>query len=115
MPDGTVDLGTLRWWIRAELPPGQMRVALGLVCLPEDAVAYTDIAEGLGINLGTVHTHMRRIRIRHPALHAAIMAERRRQLAARHALVVEERRERSLRWGRRRHAARFMRSTAHGP
>jgi hypothetical protein len=105
-------LSDLRWTIRTELPRGQARVALGLLCLPEDPVSYRDVAEGLGVHVGTVHTNMRRSRIGHPGLHAKIMAERRRQLAIRHAAVVDERRKRSLLWGRRRYAARYR--DAHG-
>jgi hypothetical protein len=70
-------------------------------------VAYADTAAGLEIHRGTVSTHLARIRRLHPELYTALMAERHRQLAARHALVLEERRRRSLRWGRRRYAARF--------
>jgi hypothetical protein len=109
-PSCEVDL--LRTRIRAELPRGQARVALGLLCLPDDPISYPIIAEAFGIHLGTVHTHLRRIHRRHPDLYASIMAERRLQLAARHEAIVEERRLRSLRWGRRRYAARYR--EAHG-
>ena len=59
-------LGDLRWRIATELPRGQARVALGLLCLPVDPVAYSDIAAAFGISLGTVHTHLRRIYRRRP-------------------------------------------------
>lgn len=98
------ELDLLRLRVRAELPRGQARVVLGLLCLPEDPISYGDIAEALQIHVGTVHTHMRRVRVRHPDLYGAVMAERRRQLAARHEAVLQDRRERSLRWGRRRYA-----------
>ncbi len=97
----------LPWRLRHELPRGQARVAIALICLPEDPVSYRDVADGLGIHLGTVHTHLRRIRQLHPCVYAALMDERRRQLAERHSAIVEERRLRSLRWGRRRYAARY--------
>jgi hypothetical protein len=106
------DLLYVRWRIRTELPRGQARVALGLLCLPEDPVAYTDVSAAFGISLGTVHTHMRRIRQRRPDLYGEIMAERRRQLSARHDLVVAKRRRRSLLWARRRRAAEYRK--AHG-
>lgn len=102
----------LTWRLRHELPRGQARVAVALLCLPEDPVSYRDVSAGLDIHLGTVHTHLRRIRRRHPTLYAALMAERHRQLKERHAAVVEERRIRSLRWGRRRYAGRYR--TKHG-
>ncbi len=100
-------LDLLEYRVRAELPRGQARVALGLLCLPEDPVTYSEVAAGLHIHLGTVRTHLGRIRLGHPALYAAVMTERRRQLATRHAAVVEVRRRRSLMWGRRRYAARY--------
>lgn len=100
-------LDLLRHHIRSELPSGQARVALGLICLPEDPVAYTDVAAGLRIGIGTVHTHMRRIRLGHPELYGALMAERQRQFRERHLAVLEERAQRSLEWGRRRYAARY--------
>ncbi|HEV8597653.1 MAG TPA: hypothetical protein VGR23_08025 [Candidatus Dormibacteraeota bacterium] len=69
----------------------------------------------LGIHLGTVHTHMPRMRIRHPRLYRVLMAESRRQLAARHDAVIAERRLRSLRWGRRQSASRFRRQHGSWP
>lgn len=101
--------------LRHELPRGQARVALALMCLPEDPVSYRDVAVGLGIHLGTVYTHLRRIRQRHPCVYAALMDERRRQLAERHAAVVDERRLRSLRWGRRRYAASYRATSGEWP
>jgi len=76
-----------------ELPRGQARTALGLLCLPEEPVAYTDTAAAFGISLGTVHTHLRRIYRRRPDLYGEIMAERRRQQSARHEAVIAERRD----------------------
>jgi hypothetical protein len=112
MVDHARNLAAVRWRIRTELPPGQRRIALGLLCLPNDPIAYPDIAAAFGIGLGTVHTHMRRIRQRRPDLYREIMAERQRQLAARHEAVLAERRRRSLLWVRRRRAAAHKR--AHG-
>jgi transposase len=108
-------LELLKERLRVELPFGQARVALGLICLPDDPASYRDVAQVFEVHLGTVHTHMRRIRARHPNLYDAVMAERRRQLDERHAAVVEERRERSLRWGRRRYAARFRQTHGRWP
>ena len=109
------ELDLLRFRVGAELPRGQARVVLGLLCLPEDPVTYGDIADAFEIHLGTVHTHLRRVRVRHPTLYDAVMAERRRQLAARHHAVLTKRRERSLRWGRRRYAARYRQSHGRWP
>ena len=108
-------LEAVRSRIRAELPWGQARVALALLCLPDDPVSYGDVATGLGIHLGTVHAHLRRIRMSHSDLYQGIMAERRAQLASRHAAVQDERRLRSLRWGRRRYAVRYRREHGRWP
>jgi hypothetical protein len=51
----------------ATLPTGQRRVVEAL----------------LGIHLGTVHTHLQRVRSGHPELYATIMARRADQLEAR--------------------------------
>jgi hypothetical protein len=107
--EGATDLAYVRWRIRTELPWGQARVAIGLLCSPEDPVAYSEIASAFGINIGTVHTHMRRIRRRRPDLYIEIMAERRRQLSVRHEAVEAERRRRSLLWVRRRRAGAYRR------
>jgi hypothetical protein len=109
------ELGSIRWRLRLELPPGQARVALGLLCLPDDPVSYRDVAAGLGIHVGTVYTHLRRLRNRHPDLYGRLMTERRQQLAARHLAVVAERRARSLHWGRRRYAAQYRRQHGKWP
>jgi predicted ArsR family transcriptional regulator len=65
------------------VPPGGRRVASALLADP-DGRTYAAVAEELGIHLGTVHQHLRRLRLRHPQVYAAVMAERRRQLARRH-------------------------------
>src|SRR4051794_8796144 len=65
------------------LPGGRSRVALALV-VGEEAPTYPEVAASLGIGVGTVYTHLRRLRDRHPEVYAALMAERARQLAKRH-------------------------------
>ena len=67
----------------AALPPGRRRVALALVG-SEEAPTYPEVAAGLGIHLGTVHQHLRRIRLQHPVVYYAVMTERSRQLVERH-------------------------------
>lgn len=47
--DARDPLEGLRYRIRDELPWDQGRVALALLILPEDAVGYRDVADGLGI------------------------------------------------------------------
>ena len=47
------------------LPAGQRKVVAAL--LEDDtARSYPEVAALLGIHLGSVHTHLRRVRLRHP-------------------------------------------------
>ena len=59
----------------AELPPAQRRVAEALVG-GDQARTYGDVAAVLGVSVGTVHTHLRRVRERHPDVYAVLMAAR---------------------------------------
>ena len=45
---------------------------------------YPEVAEYLGLHLGTVHEHLRRIRLGRPRVYATLMKLRARQLARRH-------------------------------
>ncbi len=92
------------------LPPGRARVALALV-VGRDAPTYPEVAARLGLGLGTVHTHLRRLRERHPEVYAAVLAERARQLARRHTAALARDEAHSRHWHRkqanRRYYARF--------
>jgi transposase len=67
----------------ATLPIGRRRVATAL--LAEDCgCTYDAVAKRLGVHVGTVYQHLRRIRMRHPNVYDALMSERARQLAERH-------------------------------
>ena len=59
------------------------------------------------MSLGTLHTHIRRIRQGHPGLYAAICQVRLAQLAERHDMALETAQEHSLAYFRKR--ARWMR------
>ena len=85
----------------APLPAGQRRVALALAVGPR-APTYPELAEHLGLHVGTVYRHLDRIRVRHPVLYAAIMARRGELLAKRHTQDLTRERVRRHRW-RRRH------------
>jgi len=65
------------------LPPGQRRVVRAVAGQP--GATYPDLARALGIHLGTLHTHLRRVREWEGELYAELMAIRRRALAARQA------------------------------
>jgi transposase len=73
---------------------------------------YRAVAAQLALSLGTVHQHLRRIRLRHPQVYAAVMKERARQLAARHQQALARAKAHSDRWHqmtRRRYPYRFRR------
>jgi len=92
------------------LPVGQRRVAETLVG-GGAARTYGEVAALLGIHVGSVHVHLRRIRERHPEVYAALMTERARQLGKRHEAAEARAAEHSRRWHRiqanRRYYYRF--------
>jgi hypothetical protein len=79
------------------LPIGQYRVAKALIA-DTSARTYSAVAAELGMHLGTVHQHMRRIRLQRPNVYAAIMKERGRQLAARHRRALARARAHTQAW-----------------
>lgn len=83
-------------WLRT-LPPGQARALLALVGRPHDPT-YREAAAAAGIGVGTLTTHLRRIRRRHPAIWREAMNLRRAQLEYRRRLVcIFARQRRGLR------------------
>jgi hypothetical protein len=96
------DIGALL----AMLPAGQRRVAEALIA-SGDAPTYPAVAIALGLHVGTVHRHLARIRERHPDVYAALMAERRRQLAVRHERAVLRAEAHSRSWHRRQANRRY--------
>ncbi len=88
------------------LPPGRARVALALV-VGRDAPTYPEVAARLGIGLGTVHTHLKRLRAGHPDVYAAVMVERARQLARRHEAALARDAAYSRHWHRKQANRRF--------
>lgn len=58
--------------LRRAVPAGQLRVAEALIAEPEGRT-YPEVARVLGIHLGTVHQHLRRLRLRHPDVYASVM------------------------------------------
>ena len=61
---------------------------------------YPKVARILGIHLGTVHQHLRRIRLRRPEVYEALMQERASQFAQRHREALERGRAQSAAWHR---------------
>lgn len=96
------------------LPEGQRRVAAMLVS-EDTALSYPEVAARLEIHLGSVHTHLRRIRKGHPELHSALMAVRQQQLARRHAEAVSRAELHSREWHRRQANRRYYYRFGHWP
>jgi hypothetical protein len=89
------------------LPPGRRRVAQALLADPGSRT-YPAVAARLGIHLGTVHQHLRRIRLRHPPVYVVFMAERARQLAQRHQRAMARATAHSEEWHRKQAKRRFF-------
>lgn len=89
-----------------QLPAGQVRVIGALLGLGY-APTYAEVAQLLEVHVGTVHTHLARVRTQHPEFYAAVMAARLRQLAIRHATAVAREAIRSAEWHRRASNRRF--------
>src|SRR5437868_15513482 len=68
------------------LPPGRRRVAKALLA-HSGSRTYAAVATQLGIHLGTVHQHLRRIRLRHPQVYVMVTGEA--KGATRHAVALE--------------------------
>jgi len=79
------------------LPPGQRRVAMALIA-DNRSRTYPEVAAKLGVHLGTVHQHLRRIRRRHPKVYAAVMTVRDRQLGGRHQRALARETAHSKQW-----------------
>ncbi|HTE19412.1 MAG TPA: hypothetical protein VK689_13640 [Armatimonadota bacterium] len=88
------------------LPAGRRRVAEALVA-GEGAPTYPEVAEALGVHLGTVHTHLRRLQQLHPEVYGAIMGERARQLAERHEGALSRAADHSREWHRKERNRRY--------
>ena len=82
------------------LPAGQLRAVDGLVG-GDRARTYTEASEIAGMSLGTLHTHMRRVRINHPVTHKAIYRRRRSQLRERHSEAVARARDHTKQYFKR--------------
>jgi len=81
----------------ALLPPGQRRVAMALIA-DSQGRTYPEVAAKLGVHLGTVHQHLRRIRRRHPKVYAAVRKVRDRQLGVRHRRALAREKAHSKQW-----------------
>ncbi len=78
------------------------RQVIGALIGDRGGRTYRAAAEALGVHVGTVYEHLRRIRQRHPEAYAAVMAVRRQQLTARHVDALKRDRAHTRKWLRRR-------------
>jgi IS30 family transposase len=79
------------------LSAGQWRVVRALLG-GKRARTYPEVAARLGVHVGTVSRQLARVKERHPALYARVMAQRRRQLEVRHRAAVKRDRSHSRTW-----------------
>ena len=82
------------------LPPGQVRAVESLIGASRDPT-YPEAAAAAGMSLGTLFTHLRRVRRKHPKLYAAIRKVRKAQLAIRHRNAVANARAHTCAYFRR--------------
>ena len=92
------------------LPDGQLRAVVGLLG-GDEARTYRVASQFAGMSLGTLYTHLRRIRRNHPKLYDAIHKVRKAQLRQRHRDAVARAREHSRQYFRnlRKHNAYIYR------
>lgn len=83
------------------LPQGQRRVAEALI-EGNRAQTYKGIAKQLELSLGTVYEHLRRIRLNHPELYAAVMMIRKDKLEQRHQAALAKDAEHTRRYFEKR-------------
>ena len=81
----------------AALPPGQRRVVVALF-EPSGPPTYRAVAAALGLHVGSVYEHLRRVRRARPALYEALMAGRRAGQAEVHRAAVARAQARTHRW-----------------
>jgi hypothetical protein len=81
------------------LPRAQYRVATALISNGA-CPTYAEVAENLDLSIGSVHQHLRRIRLGRPKVYSALMKERARQLKARHREALKRTRDHTFRWHR---------------
>ena len=97
-----------------ELPAGQRRTVEGLIGAGY-AVTYAQAAQRAGVSMGTLHTHLRRVREGYPILYSAVMGVRARQLGVRHSSAMLRAAEHSKVWHRKRANVRFFKRFGYWP
>lgn len=75
--------------------------------LADSAVTYQDVAASAGVTVGTVHTHLRRVRELAPDLWELVAVERQRLLELRHEAAQLRAAAHSRQWFRRQANRRY--------
>jgi hypothetical protein len=88
--------------------PGQRRAAEALIG-GDEARTYQEAAEVMGVHVGTLYRHLKRLRERHPDVYAAVMATRAEQLAERHENALLRAAAHSREWLRRKRNLGYLR------
>ena len=84
----------------ASLPTGQRRAVAALIS-GERARTYPEAAKLGGISLGTLYTHLRRVKRNHPEVYEKVRRVRKNQLAVRHSNALDNARSHTRAWFRR--------------
>ena len=96
------------------LPPGQRRAVVAFIG-GNKARTYTEASDVAGMSLGTLFTHLHRVRLRHPALYEAIRVIRLSQLAKRHEEALQAAWEHSRAHFKRKANYRYYQRFGHWP
>ena len=84
----------------SSLPEGQRRAVRALIS-GEQARTYPEAAKLGGMSLGTLYTHLRRVKRNHPEVYQKVRRVRKAQLAVRHHNALENARAHTRAWFRR--------------
>ena len=82
------------------LPEGQRRAVTALIS-GDQARTYPEAAEEAGMSLGTLYTHLRRVKRNHPKVYKEVRRGRECQLAVRHHNALDNARSHTRAWFRR--------------
>ena len=82
------------------LPEGQKRAVRALIS-GERARTYPEAAKVAGVSLGTLYTHLRRVKRNHPVVYKKVQRVRQAQLAVRHHSALLNARAHTRAWFRR--------------
>ena len=84
----------------SSLPEGQSRAVTALLS-GERARTYPEAANLGGMSLGTMYTHLRRVKKNHPDVYKKVRRVRKSQLAVRHHNALDNARAHTRAWFRR--------------